>query len=133
MSLTRPDEGDYRSTQKIFNASILPEAILPTNDFMTLGMYHYLKEHRIKIPEDVSVVGFNDLDWCSLVDPPLTVVRIKKYEMGKMAAEILFERLQNRASNTYQEIILEPELSTRGSVKTVKHQRQTVIYDAEAY
>lgn len=47
--------------------------------------------------------------------------------MGKMATEILFERLQNKSSNTYQEIIFEPELITRGSVATKKHQRQTEI------
>jgi LacI family transcriptional regulator len=110
-------EGGYRSTAKIFNGSIYPEAILPANDFITIGMYKFLKEHRIEILNKVSVVGYNDLNWCSLVDPPLTVVKVKKFEMGKKAAELLFDRLKGRSPNSYQEIILEPEFIIRGSVK----------------
>ncbi|UCF90451.1 MAG: LacI family DNA-binding transcriptional regulator [Desulfobacterales bacterium] len=125
-------EGGYRSARKIFNASIRPEAILPMNNFMTQGLYNYLKEHRIRIPADVSVIGYNDLDWCSLVVPPLTVIKVKKFEMGKRAAEILCDRLQYRAPNSFQEIVLEPEFIIRGSVKSARHAERTPMYAAEA-
>jgi len=111
-------EGGYRSTEKIFSASILPDAILPTNNFMTQGMYNYLKVHNINVPENISVVGHGDFDWCSLVDPPLTVLDHRKFEMGKQATEILFKRLQTNTCNSYQKVILESKFIIRDSVKT---------------
>lgn len=113
-------EGGYRSTERIFSASILPDAILPANNFMTQGMYNYLKAHNINVPEEISVVGHGDFDWCSLVDPPLTVLEHRKFEMGKRATELLFERLQMNTCNSYQKVILEPEFIIRHSVKNHK-------------
>ena len=117
-------EGGYRSTEKIFSASILPDAILPTNNFMTQGMYNYLKAHNINVPEDISVVGHGDFDWCSLVDPPLTVLEHRKFEMGKRATELLFERLQMNTSNSYKKVILEPKFVIRHSVKNYERSAQ---------
>jgi len=113
-------EGGYRSSEIIFNASILPDAILPANNFMTQGMYNYLKANKIKVPEDISVVGHGDYDWCRLVDPPLTVLEHSKFEMGKQATEILFERLKTNTCNSYKKVILEPEFIIRHSVKKHK-------------
>ena len=110
-------EGGFCSARRIADSAIAPDAILPTNNFMTQGMYRYLKEHRIRIPEDVSVVGYDDLDWCSLVEPPLTVLEQNKFEMGRRAAEILFDRLDNGIVDSYQEVVLQPQFIIRSSVK----------------
>jgi len=110
-------EGGYRSTEKIFNASITPDAIIPANNFMTQGMYNYLKANNIKVPEDISVVGHGDYDWCSFVDPPLTVLEHRKFEMGKQAAGILMERLERNTCNSFRKVILEPKFIIRDSVK----------------
>jgi DNA-binding LacI/PurR family transcriptional regulator len=110
-------EGGYRSTEKTLSASDPPDAIFPTNNFMTQGMYTYLKENKINVPEDISVVGHGDYAWCRLIDPPMTVVEHEKFGMGKRAAEILFERLQRSTNKPYRKVILEPELIIRHSVK----------------
>ena len=110
-------DGGYRSAEKIFNASIRPDAILPANNFMTQGMYNYLKTNKINVPEDLSVVGHGDFDWCSLVDPPLTVLEHRKFDMGKQATEILFERLQMNTCSSHKKVLLEPEFIIRHSVK----------------
>lgn len=116
-------EGGYQSTKKVFSGSIAPDAILPGNNFMTQGVYLYLKDHRIRVPEDVSIVGYDDTDWCSLVDPAITVIEQNRFEMGKKAAEILFHKLNNGNLHSFREIRLDPEFILRDSVKTVS-QRQ---------
>ena len=110
-------EGGYRSTEKIFNASVTPDAIIPANNFMTQGMYNYLKANNINVPEDISVVGHGDYDWCSFVDPPLTVLEHRRLEMGKQAAGILMERLERNTCNSFRKVILEPKFVIRDSVK----------------
>ena len=117
-------EGGYRSTEILFNASILPDGIIPANNFMMQGMYHYLKANKIKVPEDISIVGSGDYDWCRLVDPPITVVEHRKFEMGKQATEILFERLQTNTCNSYKKVILEPDFIIRHSVKNYERNAQ---------
>lgn len=110
-------EGGYRATAEIFNASITPDSIIPANNFMTQGMYNYLKENNIKVPEDISVVGHGEYDWCRFVEPPLTVLEHKRYEMGKQASEILMERLKSNNHNAHRRVILEPKFIMRGSVR----------------
>jgi len=117
-------EGGYRSTEKIFNASITPDAIIPANNFMTQGMYNYLKAHNINVPEDISVVGHGDYDWCSFVDPPLTVLEHRRLEMGKQAAGILMERLERNTGNSFRKVILEPKFVIRDSVKNYERNGQ---------
>jgi LacI family transcriptional regulator len=117
-------EGGYRSTEKIFNASITPDAIIPANNFMTQGMCNYLKAHNINVPEDISVVGHGDYDWCSFVDPPLTVLEHRRLEMGKQAAGILMERLERNTCNSFRKVILEPKFVIRDSVKNYKRDGQ---------
>lgn len=117
-------EGGYRSTEKILNASITPDAIIPANNFMTQGMYNYLKAHNINVPEDISVVGHGDYDWCSFVDPPLTVLEHRRLEMGKQAAGILMERLERNTCNSFRKVILEPKFVIRDSVKNYERNAQ---------
>lgn len=61
-------------------------AVLCSNDRVALGLYHGCKTRGVKLPADLSVVGFDDLPWCSYVDPPLTTVRQNGRDMGREAA-----------------------------------------------
>ena len=113
-------EGGYRGTERIFSARVIPDAIFPANNFMTQGMFNYLKAHHIRVPEDVSVIGHGDFDWCRLVDPPLTVLDHRKFEMGKHSTKILLERMEGKSGRPHKKIILESKFVIRDSVKGSK-------------
>jgi LacI family transcriptional regulator len=89
-------------------------AILAANDLLALGCYDSLFAHGLRCPEDMSVVGHNDMPFADLVDPPLTTIRIRHHEMGVQAARLILRQLQNDPVGE-MEIRLKPELVLRGS------------------
>lgn len=104
----------YESTQKLLRLVSPPTAVFVGNNLMTLGCLKCLKEHNVKIPEDMSVISFYEPDWASICYAPLTCIDASAYEMGTIAAELLFERLSD-ASFPQKEILLTPELVIRES------------------
>jgi LacI family transcriptional regulator len=93
-------------------------AIAAANDLIALGCYDVFAERGVRCPEDVSVIGFNDMPFAARFQPPLTTIRIPHYEIGKAAAQLMLERLQGGGSAP-REIMLEPSLVVRGSTAPV--------------
>jgi LacI family transcriptional regulator len=89
-------------------------AVAAANDLLALGCYDVLAERGLRCPEDISVVGFNDMPFAARFQPPLTTIHIPHYEIGKAAGELMLERLQDSESPP-REIRLEPSLVVRGS------------------
>jgi DNA-binding LacI/PurR family transcriptional regulator len=75
------------------------DAVFAGDDDAAIGVLKSLHEHGIRIPEDVAVVGFDDLGFASFLNPPLTTVRAPTEQVGRMAAERLFGLLENHPSN----------------------------------
>ncbi len=89
-------------------------AIVAANDRLAIGCYDVLDAHALRCPEDVSIVGFNDMPFVERLRPPLTTVRVPQREIGTVAADLLLERLADGAQDS-REILLEPALIVRGS------------------
>jgi LacI family transcriptional regulator len=89
-------------------------AIVAANDLLALGCYDALHTRGVRCPDDVSIVGFNDMPFIGRLLPPLTSVRIPQREIGTVAAALLLERLAG-AVGVAREILLEPTLIVRGS------------------
>jgi LacI family transcriptional regulator len=89
-------------------------AILAGNDLLALGAYDALGERGLVCPDDISVVGFNDIRFMDKLRPPLTSVRIPHYEIGAEAARVLLERLAN-PSLPAKSVLLPPTLVVRQS------------------
>ena len=89
-------------------------AIVAGNDLLALGCYDALEERGLRCPEDVSVVGYNDMPFVDRFRPPLTTVRVPHYELGATAAELMLEQLQGIPGPARQ-LLLAPELVVRGS------------------
>jgi LacI family transcriptional regulator len=89
-------------------------AVAAANDLIALGCYDVFAERRVRCPEEISVVGFNDMPFAARFNPPLTTIHIPHYEIGKGAAQLMLERLQDGDSPP-REIRLEPSLVVRGS------------------
>lgn len=89
-------------------------AIVAANDLLAIGCYDALGARGLRCPDDVAIVGFNDMPLVDHLQPPLTTVRVPQREIGNVAADLLLERLID-ASLTPREILLEPTLIVRGS------------------
>jgi len=107
------EEGARVCAELLDRASDLT-AIVAANDLLAIGCYDALEARGLRCPDDVTVVGFNDMPLVDRLQPPLTTVRVPQREIGSVAAELLLERLAD-VSLTPREILLEPTLIVRGS------------------
>jgi LacI family transcriptional regulator len=94
------EEGGYQSTQALLKLSPLPTAIFAANDLMAMGAITAIREAGLQVPDDIAVVGFDNIPTASLVDPALTTIAQHQEELGRRAAEMLFERLNGLAPET---------------------------------
>jgi DNA-binding LacI/PurR family transcriptional regulator len=70
-----------------------PTALFTANNLMTLGALNAIHEKGLRIPEEIAIVGFDDLPWAQSLDPPLTAVEQPAYELGRIAADLLIKRI----------------------------------------
>ena len=103
-----------RLTREVLAADASFTAILAGNDLMALGCIDALREAGLRCPEDVSVVGFNDMDWSDRFSPPLTTVRVPHHDLGIRAADLMLARLADPAGEA-EHLLLDVELVVRGS------------------
>jgi LacI family transcriptional regulator len=90
-------------------------AIFAANNFIAIGALKSLKDRSIRVPEEMAVVGFDDLPYTIVVDPFLTAAAQPAYEMGKRGAELLLDRLLHNGSKEFVELVLPTELIIRRS------------------
>jgi LacI family transcriptional regulator len=91
-------------------------AIIAANDRLAIGCYDSLEQRELRCPEDLSIVGFNDMPLVDRLRPPLTTVRVPQHEIGEVAADMLLTSLVDGSLATDQ-ILLEPTLVVRGSTQ----------------
>jgi LacI family transcriptional regulator len=89
-------------------------AVAAANDMLAVGCYAALDERSLSCPDDISVIGFNDMPFIDRLRPPLTTVRFPHYQLGTEAAQLLLERI-NGADGPVKILYLAPELIVRGS------------------
>ena len=92
-------------------------AIVAANDLLALGVLDVLKQRGLGCPADISLVGHNDMPLMDVVSPPLTTVRIKHREMGRIAARMLVDTIKS-GSAEIRHVVLRPELVERSSTQT---------------
>jgi LacI family transcriptional regulator len=110
----------YRVAKEWFTSNeSVPTAILTQNDFLAFGVYKGLYELGKRIPEDVSVVGFDDLDTCQFMHPPLTTVRVPLRQLAESALHFLIDRIKDAKhkleDRTPMKMMAEPQLIIRDS------------------
>jgi DNA-binding LacI/PurR family transcriptional regulator len=91
-----------------------PRAVLVGNNLMALGALQAIHKRGVKIPEEIAVVGFDDLPWASSLRPPLTVIAQPIEQLGQIAAQMLLDRL-NDPHRPVKQVILPPQLIVRAS------------------
>lgn len=112
---TFDEVGGFRAAERILDSDFAPTAIFGANDLMAIGVMQALRERGIGIPEQVAVVGFDDISAARLVTPPLTTVKQFQDRMGERAAAILLERLGGTRTQRGTAEMMPFQLVERGS------------------
>ena len=105
----------YDYTLKALQTSPRPTAVFASNNFIAIGVMRALRDQGIRVPEDMSVVAFDDLPQAITIDPFFTVASQPAYEMGQKGTELLLSRLNEEGPAEYQEIVLPVEIIVRQS------------------
>ncbi len=109
------ESGGYGAASELLGLDPRPTAIFAVNNLMTMGTLQAIHERGLRIPRDISIIGFDDMPWLPLLVPPLTAVRQPTYQIGAEAARLLFRRLREGSQEPVKTIVLQPELIIRGS------------------
>lgn len=108
-------EGGYRATKMLIAQRDLPQAFFYANDEMAIGGLQAFKENKMSVPNDISIIGYDDIQLSEYVSPPLTTIRQPKYEVGALAVHVVFQALsKEKVEQSYK---LSTELISRNSVK----------------
>jgi LacI family transcriptional regulator len=115
----------YENAQQALALSPQPTAFFAANNFIASGAIKALQEVGIKMPDDFSLVTFDDLPLPIMSEPFLTVVRQPAYEMGSRGTQLLLARLSGKAPKKSSEILLPIEIVIRRSIEMVKISEQS--------
>lgn len=108
------EEAGARAAAEVLRADPRVTGIITANDRLAIGCYDALEQEGLSCPDDVSIVGFNDMMFIDRLRPPLSSVRVPQRAIGYAAADLLLEQLAN-ADAVAREVMLEPTLVVRGS------------------
>jgi LacI family transcriptional regulator len=111
-------QSGYEAAAQLVEQGSLPSAVFACNDLMAVGVYRFANEQQLHIPDDMSIIGFDDIPLAGFTQPPLTTVHQSKTKMGSRAAELLIERIANQDIEIRQEI-LDVQLVVRESTARV--------------
>lgn len=114
-------DGAYQDMRHILQKGVqLPTALFSSNDLMAYACIKALKEQGVHVPEEVSVIGFDDLPMSTMMDPPLTTMKVSQRQIGQMAIRILSGRLDGSLSAPTIKINIGGHLIPRNSVKMLR-------------
>jgi LacI family transcriptional regulator, galactose operon repressor len=104
--------------EQLISARARPTAVFCANDLLALGLMRGLIKCGISIPGDIALVGYDDIEFASVLATPLTSIRQPKYELGRAATELLLDEANNPTSHEHKHIVYKPELIVRESSRT---------------
>jgi len=107
-------EGGYAAMSRLLDLPVLPRAVVVANNLMTLGALQAIEERKVRIPEDLALVAFDDMPWAAFLRPPLTAVAQSAEELGRTAAQLLLKRLDD-PKRMVRQVVLPTQLMVRAS------------------
>ncbi|MBM7788598.1 LacI family DNA-binding transcriptional regulator [Tenggerimyces flavus] len=107
------ESGGYSAMRRLLRSRRPPDAVFAANDLMAMGALLALRDAGARVPDDVAVMGFDDIPAAKLVSPSLTTVNLFQDRLGRQAAELLFERLRGPAPSVGRSVEIPYELVVR--------------------
>jgi DNA-binding LacI/PurR family transcriptional regulator len=110
-------EGGFQAMSSLLaqNGTERPTAVIAYNDMLAIGALNAIRTHRLRVPEDISVVGFDGISIAAYTNPPLTTINQPKFQMGKLAMRILHAMIQGQEMPGGGYTLMESPLIIRGS------------------
>ncbi len=108
------EDSGYAAMRRFLERDEVPDGLFAANDMMAVGALLALKEAGLSIPDDVAVMGFDDVPMARFTSPPLSTLRVGVYEMGRQGLEMLTEAFEDSDAEG-RSIVISPELVVRGS------------------
>ncbi|MBK0092333.1 ribose operon transcriptional repressor RbsR [Erwinia sp. S59] len=108
-------QGGFNAMNQLLTLELLPEAVFTSNDAMAVGVYHALFQAGLRVPQDIAVMGYDNIELARYLTPPLSTVHQPKDELGELAIDTLIHRMSDPDASQ-QTLVLTPELVERGSV-----------------
>ncbi|MDF7651502.1 ribose operon transcriptional repressor RbsR [Pantoea sp. Acro-805] len=108
-------QGGFNAMNQLLTLELLPEAVFTSNDAMAVGVYHALFQAGLSVPQDIAVMGYDNIELSRYLTPPLSTIHQPKDELGELAIDTLIHRMSDPDASQ-QTLVLTPELVERGSV-----------------
>jgi len=114
-------ESGYLMAHRVLSLRPRPTALFAANNFIAVGALRALRELGLQVPQDISIVGFDDLPPYYIIEPFLTVAVQPAYTMGYKAATLLIERITQPVHDGFQELLLSSEIKIRRSTQAISN------------
>lgn len=108
-------DNGYQGMRELINRSPRPTAVFAANDLLAMGALSALRDAGLRVPDEVAIVGVDDIPAAALVNPPLTTISQFPQQLGRRAAEMLFERLEGNVPGGGRCELMPHELIVRES------------------
>jgi len=105
----------YVAARKLLDNGAEFTALFAFNDVSAIGAIRAFREASLRVPEDISVIGFDDIYNAAFFSPALTTIRQPLKEMGRLAAELVVRRISNSRAEYPRELVVKPDLIVRQS------------------
>ncbi len=112
-------EGGRTAAKALFEGNRQIDSVFAMNDLIAMGVLHYLSENSITVPEQVGVMGYDNISYAGLPQIELSTVHQPKHELGRMLLETLLEEIQHKDATKLIRITLQPELKIRKTTRSI--------------
>lgn len=121
------ESGGFAAMTKLLQLTDPPTAVFTANNLMTIGALNALNAHGVRVPSDISIIGFDDLDLAELITPPLTVIARDARLQGAKAMELMIQHLENGSMNPPEHSMVDVQLIERGSCSSPRVHEFTLL------
>lgn len=105
------------AAERLLAEGTLPEAIFCANDLLAMGVLRALLQAGVRIPDEVALIGYDDIEFTAAAAIPLSSVRQPTYQLGRIATELLLDECDNPEGHAHQQVMFQPELVERESTR----------------
>lgn len=109
------EAGGYAAMCSLLERGDAPTAVFTANNLMTIGALHALRDRGVSVPSEISIIGFDDLEFAELINPPLTVIARDARLQGSQAMDLMIKHLNNGGNTPPEHSMVDVQLVERGS------------------